>query len=168
MELKDKVNSSPHICGIELDFSGELAPSYTNDFLKFYNSYENGNVFQETYFGKKTVRLKESSFHSREGYGFNQSLSIKFPSNDLNRALRIEMFKKVKFIKIKLSNGTDMVLGRNDYFQNKKPNVKIESDEKMTQIRFSTKSMASLGFLPSEGGAVGFPVDIPIDFINYG
>lgn len=166
MELQEKVKSLPHVCGIELDFDGQLIPSAGEELINFYNSYPSNNEFVKAYFGLKTVRFKESSVDTRSGVYFNQGLVIQFPSNDVNRSSRLDLFKKVKFIKIKLTNNTEMVFGRNDYFQNKKPEVKIESDLNISKVTFSTKSIFPLGFLIVDMGAVGFPVDVPIDFIN--
>lgn len=171
MSLYEKVKSSLHVCGIELDFAGSLTPSSSEEFLNFYNSYENNNIFIDTYFGQKRVRFNETTTDTDPGTVYNQTLTIQFPSNDLNRALRLELFKKVKYIKIKLNNNSEMVMGRNDYYQNKKPSVKISSDLKISKVTFSTRSIAPLSYIQFDNSNfiienLFFPLEMPIDFIN--
>ena len=163
----NKVKTNPIVCGIELDFAGNLVPSAGEEIANFYNSYPSLNEFTQAYFGKKTVSFSEKTSTTLDGLVYNQTLTIQFPSNDVNRAVRLDIFHKVKFIRILLSNDTSIILGRNDYFQNKKPDVKIESDIKMSKVVFDTKSITPAGFLVPDLGAIGFPVDVPIDFFNY-
>ncbi len=169
--LLDKVKELPHVCGIELDLYGSLSPSSSKDFLKFYNSYEYNNAFMAAYFGQKTIRFGEISSDTTAGLIHTQTLTIQFPSNDLNRAARLDIFKKVKFIKIKLNNNTEMVMGRNDYFQNKKPSVKISSNLKTSRVTFQTRSIVALGYVEFDESNFDIenlflPADVPINFIN--
>ena len=171
MSIFQKIKINPQICGIELDFNGELSPENSKATQNFYNSAGVDNNWNTTYFGKKTVSFSETSKTSRAGTSFKQTLKIKFPSNDSSRSDRIALIEKVKFIKLILTNDTNLVLGRNDFFQNKSPEVKISSTEKITTITFTTKSIFSIGFIDALGeDASAFsdllPHDIPITFIN--
>lgn len=172
MAIFDKVKGNPQICGVELDFDGQLTPEKSNAIQNFYNSSSIGAEWNASYFGKTTVSFSETSKNSNAGVSYNQSLSIKFPSNDNSRSERLETFKFVKFVKIKFTNNTQLVIGRNDYFQNTPPTVTINSDNKFSIITFNVVSIFSAGFLTSETGDISdwindlLPHDIPITFIN--
>ena len=172
MELLDKVKVNPEICHISLDFDGGLNADYSKAAQNFYNSKENGNNWNKTHFGKTTVSFQEDSKTSDAGESFTQTLSIKFPSNDDHRSDRIAFFKFVKFIKLDLTNGAQMVLGRNDYFQNKTPKVTTRSTHKFTTVTFVIESIFAAGFVLAGDGSVTdylnelLPHDIPITFIN--
>ncbi len=172
MEILEKVKINPNICGIQLDFAGELSPEHSNTIQNFYNSTGVGNVWNDSYFGKKTVSFRENSKNSKSGISFEQQLVIKFPGNDSSRSDRIAIFTKVKFVKLILSNGTNFVIGRNDFFQNKRPKIKFNSDEKMVSVTFTTKSIFPIGFVDAVDNGSNdpfndlLPHDIPITFIN--
>ena len=171
METLEKVKPIPQICGVELDFNGELIPENSKLTQNFFNSKSSNNNWNDTYFGKKTVSFRETSKKTKPGLSYQQTFKIKFPSNDESRSDRLELFTKVKFIKINFDNDTSAVLGRNDFFQNKLPEVKIESTEKITTVTFTTKSIFSIGFVDAlDANSEWFndllPHDIPITFIN--
>lgn len=169
MELIDKVSVNPIICGIELDFSGQLDPQNATGFQQFYDSKGNLLTWEEIYFGKKTVTFRETSKESKEGTSYTQKLTIKFPSNDKNRSKRIELIKKVKFIKLILDTGEKMVIGRNDFFQNKRPQVIISSNVAQTTVSFTAQSIFPIGFVTEISAdllSTLLPADIPITFIN--
>mgnify|MGYP003627270690 CR=1 FL=1 len=173
MELLEKVKVNPNICGISLDFAGELTPENSQALQNFYNSVASNNVWNDSYFGKKTVSFSEVSKTSRSGIQHTQTLRIKFPSNDARRSDRLQLFTKVKFVKMLLDNGTSLIIGRNDFFQNKRPEVSISSSEKISTITFTTKSIFTTGFYnaTNNGGANDYiddllPHDIPITFLN--
>lgn len=170
MELLNKVTVNPNICGIELDFNGELSPDNSEVLKSFYNSVGSNSVWNNSYFGKKTVRFSETSKKHKAGIYYTQSLMIKVPSNDANRSERLNLFTKTKNIKVNLDNNSSLVLGRNDIFQNKRPNVTVSSSEKMTTLTFATTSIFSAGFYNSDAESNVtndlLPHDIPITFIN--
>ncbi|WP_372744301.1 hypothetical protein [Lutibacter sp.] len=172
MEIIDRVAFNPDVCAVELDFEGKLTPEYAKIAQNFFNSRENGNVWKPTYFGKKTISFSETSKKSTAGTSYNQTITITFPSNDLLRSDRLELFKMVKFIKLVLTNGAKLVIGRNDFFQNSPPKVKTESNLKITTVTFSTESIFHSGFVRNADDDIAdliddlLPHDIPITFIN--
>lgn len=172
MEILEKVKINPQICGIQLDFNGALSPQYAQSLQNFYNSSSSENVWNDAYFGKKRVSFRETSKKSRSGPSYVQTLEIRFPGNDKLRSDRIAFFHKVKYVKLILTNQTIMVLGRNDYFQNKLPEISVTSDEQMTTIKFETQSIFPVGFVDAAPGVSNdffndlLPHDIPITFIN--
>jgi hypothetical protein len=171
MQILEKVTVNPYICGIEFDFTGQLTPLDSAEIQSFFSSKANQLTWKESYFGKKTVSFRETSKPDKKANTvYLQTLKIKFPSNDQNRSDRIYLFSKIKFIRIILNNSASLVIGRNDFFQNKRPVVKITSDEKMTIVTFTTKSIFPTGFAEitdiSEISDQLLPADVPLTFIN--
>lgn len=164
-DILAKVNSVPNICGIELAFTGEMIPSSIEGYQEFYNSIPKSTDFKEMYAGKVSLSFIEESDTSNAGPFWKQKLVFRFPSSDSQRAERMVQMSKVKFIKIKLTNKKNFVIGRNDWVQNAKPKIKVSSNEKLTQIEFETSSIMPTGYTPyvSKGG---LPTFIPINFIN--
>lgn len=161
MELFDRVKVNPNICGVELAFTGELSPSVIPSWQQFHNSVMINTDFEKTYIGLGSVTFGEESQDSNAGTSYKQSVTIQFPSTDAHRAERIALLQTVKFIKLKLTNGTDLVIGRNDVKQNARPKIKIETNIKIAQAKFETVSIFPSGYT-SSFEVYGLPVLIPI------
>lgn len=149
MSIFNKVWDNSNICGIELAFSGELLASNIPDWQPFYNSAIENVDFEKIYFGFATVEFAEESSTNNAGTSYKQKLIIRFPSTDHNRAQRIVLLHRVKFLKIKLSNGKDVVIGRNDYKQNARPKVSVKTNHKTAEAEFETVSIMPSGFVPN-------------------
>jgi hypothetical protein len=149
MELLDRVNINPNICGVELAFNGELTAANIPDWQQFYNSTMIDTDFTKTYIGLGSVSFSEESQESAAGLSFKQSVTIRFPSSDGNRAQRIALISKACFIKLKLSSGRDLVLGRNDYKQNARPKIVIKTNVKTAEAVFETVSIFASGYVAS-------------------
>jgi hypothetical protein len=161
MGLLDKVKVNPNICGVELAFSGDLTAATIADWQQFYNSSMIGTDFTKTHFGLASVAFAEESQESPAGISYKQTISIRFPSTDGNRSERLSLMQRVKFIKLKLTNGLDIVIGRNDFQQNARPRIKIKTNHKTAEIEFETVSIFSVGFVANPL-AYGLPL-IPIN-----
>lgn len=161
MEVLERVYVNPNICGVELAFNGQLLPSSIPGWQQFYNSLMFEMDFSKTYVGLGSVSFGEESGDTPAGPVYKQSVTIRFPSNDGNRAERIALMKKVKFIKLKLTTGKDLVIGRNDYKQNARPKIKIETNIKIAEVKFETISMFPSGFLPMSSSSEIYPL-IPV------
>lgn len=157
----DRVVVNPNICGVEVAFTGELTASNIPDWQQFNNSSMYATDFTKTHIGLGSVAFAEESDHSAAGTSYKQSITIRFPSTDGNRAERIELMQRVKFIKLKLTTGRDIVIGRNDYKQNARPKIKTKTNIKTAEVEFQTVSMFSAGFV-SNPDAYGLPTLIPI------
>ena len=149
MGIFDRVKVNPNICGVEVAFTGELTASSIPDWQQFYNSSMFATDFTKTYVGLGSVSFGEESEYSLAGTSYKQSVTIRFPSNDANRAERIELMQKVKFLKLKLTNGRDIVIGRNDYKQNARPKIKTETNIKTAEVKFQTIAISPAGFVSS-------------------
>jgi hypothetical protein len=161
MGLLDRVTVNPNICGVEIAFTGEVTAANIPDWQPFHNSSMFAVDFGKTYVGLGSVSFTEESEYSLAGTSYKQIITIRFPSNDANRAERIELMHKVKFIKLKLSNGRDLIIGRNDFKQNARPKIKTETNIKTAEAKFQTISISPAGFV-SNPDAYGLPTLIPI------
>ena len=158
-----KVAKTPQICGVYLDFGGSTLPSAIPGYLPFFNTIATNHVFQEAYGGKASLLFSEESVKSNAGYSWKQKFSLRFPATDSERPERLQEFLKVKFVKLKLTNGLFLIIGRNDYNQNKNPDVQINADSKMATIEISCISIVSAGFIPDPQQYV-LPAYIPVTF----
>lgn len=147
MSLHDRVNENPTICGVELGFGGELKPSTVFNFQRFSNSIMVNNNFTETYISLGGVSFGEESDLKPAGFLYKQTVSFRFPATDQFRSERLELMTKVRFLKLKLSNGLDLVIGRNDFNQNARPKISIKSNLKIGEIEFTTVSIFPVGFV---------------------
>ena len=161
MEILDRVAFNPNICGVELAFTGEVTAANIPEWQPFFNSTMFAVDFGKIYVGLGSVSFGEESERSLAGTSYKQSVTIRFPVNDKNRAERIELMHKVKFVKLKLTDGRDLVIGRNDYLQNARPKIKTETNIKTAEAKFQTIAISPAGFV-SEVRSVGVPTLIPI------
>lgn len=165
MLITDRVFANPHICGIQLDVSAQEFAAGNFDIQPFYNTNITEGQFQEVYYSKGSARFSETSSDTPSGMIYTQKVNIKFPSNDANRSQRLEELRRAKFLSIKFSNDQRLILGRNDFFQNTRPNVSIKSGEKVTQVEFTTASIFPSGFFENTA-AYGFVYELPISFLE--
>ena len=147
MELLDRVNINPNICGVELAFSGEITAANIPEWQPFYNSVMDATDFTKTYIGLGSVSFSEESQDGAAGTSYKQSVAIRFPATDGNRAERIALISKARFIKLKLSSGRDLVIGRNDFLQNALPKIVTKTNIKTAEAVFETVSIFPVGYV---------------------
>lgn len=162
-QLLARASTLPTICGIQLAFTGRMNPSDIPGYQAFFNALPVDTDFTDAYFGRGSVAFNEASEESNPGTSYRQQLRISFPGSDGTRADRLALFQNVKFIKILLSNGLHIVIGRNDVEQNARPKIKTETDHRTASVTFETVSVFPSGYTPAPGGLPSF---IPIDFNN--
>ena len=165
MLISERVFSNPHICGIQLDVSGKEFASGTLDDQPFYNTNISQGNFKEVYYSNGSARFLENSSETKDGLLYNQRIELRFPSNDAKRSVRLEELRKVKFLSVKFSNDQIVLFGRNDFFQNTKPTVKVTSTEKSTQVEFRSSSIFPIGFFENTA-AYGFVYELPVSFLE--
>lgn len=149
------------ICGIDIGFQGNAIPSSIAGYQPFYNSILVDYNFQAAYHGVSTVSFTEENVHTTAGYSWKQKLTFRFPTADRDRALRLTEFQKITYAKIKMSSGLHLLLGRNDFEQNKKPAVSISVSGTMAILEISTESVFATGYTPNFD-AYGLPTFVPI------
>ena len=161
MQLLERVKDNPNICAVELGFNGELLASNIPDWQPFFNSSMLAIDFSKTHIGLGSVAFAEESDKSPAGPSYKQSVIIRFPVADKNRSERIALMNQVRFVKLKLTNGLDLVIGRNDFEQNARPRIKIKTNTKTAEAEFTTVSIFPSGFVANPD-AYGLPTLIPI------
>lgn len=165
MNLSEKVPNLKNICGVAIDLSALPVPSYSENSQLFYDSFLLTTQAQSVYYGKRSIKFSEVSKKSRAGIFYETTVEIQFPNSDTERSLRIEEMRKAQYIIVSLSGGGAILVGRNDYFQNTKPAVKIQSDEQLTLVQYTAVSMFPSGFLPQYNAGM-LPHSIPVNLIT--
>jgi hypothetical protein len=161
MELLDRAKINVRICGVELAFNGQLTASSIPEWQPFYNSAMVETDFSKTYVGIASVAFEETSEEIAAGTLYKQKIVFAFPNADGNRSERIALFSRIKFVKLKLSDGRDIVIGRNDYVQNARPRVKIEANIQKGSVSVETVSITPSGFV-ANAQAYQLPSFIPL------
>lgn len=163
MDFAKKVNSVPNICKVYFDFTGKSL-AYNPEGANFQDTLLSNGLVQETYFHKGTIQFAENSTEVPAGTKYDQTLNISFNSSDPQRHERITQMHKVRHIILELTNGERLVIGRNDYFQNRKPKVSTTNNQIKTAVEFYTESI-----IPASkyigNVLVGLPDIIPLTFI---
>lgn len=161
MQILDRVTSNIILCGVELAFNSEVTPSAIAGWQPFCNSTFQDSDFTPTYAGFASINFSEESSESNAGISYKQKVSFRFPNSDKNRSERISLLHKIKYIKLKQTNGLDLVVGRNDFYQNKKPTIKVKNEEQLCLVEIETQSITPSGYTPSYT-TYGLPVLIPV------
>ena len=161
MELLDRAKVNVRICGVELAFNGQLTASSIPDWQQFYNSAMVQADFSKTYVGLASVAFEESSEELSAGTLYKQKVVFSFPNADGNRSERLALLSRIKFVKLKLSDGRDIVIGRNDYKQNARPKIKIEANIQKGSASIETVSITPSGFV-ANASAYQLPSFIPL------
>jgi hypothetical protein len=163
-ELLDKVTDNPFICGIEIAFNGDLLPSDIPELQSFYDSKVIATDFSPAHIGLGSVSFGEESSLGTGGTMWKQSVSIRFPSTDKNRSQRLALVSKARFIKLKLTDGKCLVIGRNDIKQNARPKIQVKTNIKTAEVQFETISIFPVGFV-NGSKVVALPQLIPLILI---
>ena len=131
------------------------------DWQQFYNSAMVQTDFSKTYVGLASVAFEESSEELSAGTLYKQKVVFSFPNADGNRSERLALLSRIKFVKLKLSDGRDIVIGRNDYKQNARPKIKIEANIQKGSASIETVSITPSGFV-ANASAYQLPSFIPL------
>ncbi|SFU48820.1 hypothetical protein SAMN05216480_10520 [Pustulibacterium marinum] len=160
MEILQRVKNTPQFCKVELCFSGDLLPSSIAEWQPFFNSSDNNSIFYKTYGSKSSLSFSEESSETKAGVYYTQTVTFRFPSIDKYRAERIALMQKVKYIKVVLTSGHNIYVGRNDYYQNSKPKCRVQTNQNLAEVTFTSNSITPVGLGPNATG-LGFPYSIP-------
>lgn len=165
MQLLDRVISNINLCGVEIAFNANVIPSAIEGWQPFYNSIFENYDFQKAYASLSSIEFQEESIISKAGTSYNQKITFRFPNSDQYRAERIALLMKAKFIKLKQTNGLDIVIGKNDFNQNAAPKKGIKQNHQLAEFTIESKSMVPSGYTP-KFDAFGLPVLIPLNLIT--
>jgi hypothetical protein len=162
-QILDRVYTNVNACGIEVAFQGVSVPSVIAGWQPFYNETFQAATFQKAYASISSINFQEVSTTVNGNTSYKQKIEFRFPSTDGSRAERIALLQKIKFLKVKLNNGADIVIGRNDVKQNAFPNIKAESTTSFCGITIETQSISPAGFTPNIN-QYALPSFIPLSF----
>jgi len=162
-QLLDKVRTNVNCCGIEVAFSGTSVPSTIAGWQPFFNETFTEADFTKSGASISSIRFSEASGEINGNKFFKQKVVWSFPHNDQYRAERIALLHTLKFIKVKLSNGSDIVIGRNDIAQNSLPNIKSENNQNLCEVTVEVQSISPAGFTPNLN-QYALPSFIPLSF----
>ena len=164
IQLLEKVRSNIFLCGVEISLQGIVVPSNIEGWQPFHNYTFSQADFNKVFSAISSIEFGEESNETNAGTIFKQKVSFRFANNDGNRSLRSLIFTKVKFIKLKQTNGYDIVIGKNDWNQNAKPKVKIKSNQQLTEIEYESLSISPAGYTPNPNAFL-LPGQIPLSLI---
>lgn len=162
-QLLDKVRTNVNCCGIEVAFKGTSVPSTISGWQPFYNETFTDADFQKAGASISSIRFSEASAETNGNKFYKQKVVWSFPHNDPQRAERIALLHKIKFIKVHLSDGGSIVIGRNDVKQNAFPNIKSENNQNLCEVTIEVSSIAPAGFTPNLN-QYALPSFIPLTF----
>lgn len=157
MDIFSKVSNFPFICAIEISLTGEII-SKSDD---FHTSITSGALFLKSHFRKGDIQFSEQSKETDAGILYSQKLRISYNSSDVKRSKRIGLVHAARFVKIELSDGTEYIIGRNDYTQNRPLEVSVKSDLQTSVIEFYAESIVPVTKF-TNNVITGFPGYIPI------
>jgi hypothetical protein len=163
MPTLDRVRTNVNCCGIEVAFNGNTVPSTIEGWQPFYNETFTEADFQKAYSSIASISFFETSATINGNTSYKQKVEFRFPANDQFRAERIALLHTIKFIKVKLNTGKDIVIGRNDVFQNTLPSTKYEGNQQTAAFTLEVQSIAPAGFTPNIN-QYGLPSFIPLSF----
>lgn len=164
-QLLDKVYTNINCCAVEVSFTGVSVPSVLSAWQPFYNETFTNSNFAKAYSSISKINFSEESVINAAGTYFKQKVEIQFPVTDKNRAERIALFHKLKYLKVLLTDGTALVIGRNDVYQNTLPTIKSKSNENLCAIEIETQSIGPAGFTSLISNSP--PIIIPLTMIPY-
>lgn len=155
-----RVSNHPFLCYLTLYFSGSfpMIINFPDEIPKkddrFYKTIHQG-VYDEAdpYFSSGSFNFAETYSESDAGGLYRQQATFRFPSNDVQRAQRIESYRKVKYLGLHLTDGSELIMGRNDIDQNRAPAVQINSGVHLTEVKLTTESIQPVILVrKTEGG----------------
>lgn len=146
--LLSKVKSNINLCKVEISFddSGSTLPYSGNVWQKFYDTLST-SVFYETYTSLVSINYQSEKEETPAGPGYKNKVTFRFPNSDEKRSERIALFEKIKYVKLTQNNGLVLFIGRNDFFQNSPPKIKINDTEQLCTVEITSLSISPVGYM---------------------
>jgi len=150
MDLSIKVqNKKLIICQLILLYNEDIVAMTFDmnvDAQSFYDTKAIALELENAYFSKGSFSFSETSSNTDAGLLFDQKINFSFPSNE-NRAERIDKFRQVRFIILKLNDGRKMILGRNDFNQNARIRPTFDNNLNTTEVYYKFQSIFPASFI---------------------
>lgn len=152
------------VCKVNFYTDGQTASVYvdlnesTTSNQRFYQSLVPATATPIKH-SRSSFSLSQDFEENRAGGNYVQTIQFRFRSNTGEQALESEFLKKVKLIGLELSDGSELIIGRNDVKQNRKPKLTFASDLNFTEVKFVSKSIipASIKNVVQTGYAFSYP-----------
>nr|WP_317631377.1 hypothetical protein [uncultured Flavobacterium sp.] len=160
--LLNRVKSNVNICGLEISFNGEAVASGIENWQEFYNTITTDAEFFKLVINIAAIEFNEVSKESNAGTSYQQTVKFTVRNGDQYRAERMALFKNIKFLKVVLSNNSQILIGRNDYYQKAKPKVKIEANAQLFECTLQNTSIFPSGYTPTLPLNFGLPAQLPL------
>lgn len=163
MQIFDRIYSNVQLCKVEIALQGNLTPTYLQNWQPFYNSIPDGD-YHKIAASISSINFEQSSEDTSAGRLFKQKVIFRFPNSDSKRSERVVILCQTKFVKLVLNDGQEIVVGRNDYFQNTLPKIDTKENQQTCEVTIEAASMMPIGFVPSNN-SFGLPALIPLTLI---
>jgi len=157
--LDKKLSYNPYICEVLLSFDKDLDHVKGAELSQNFFDSLPPDTFEAIYVSRSKTQFRESFQDNRSGGFYSQQVVISMPRSEYDRSTKIKKLISARYVFLKLSNGSVLVIGRNDHKQNKKLNCEYTSNEQLAQFQYTCRSIFSAGFLQLDGA--GFPYQIP-------
>lgn len=141
--LNDKTNVTPFVCGVR--FSEDATTFLGTNPSNFNDTGFIPGATEDIYTSISSLKYVQTSKRTKSGQAFNQKFQFQFPNGDAFIAQRIEDILKARILIIYLTDGSRMLLGRNDYYQNTRPSITTSNNTRITQITFECNSIFPAG-----------------------
>ena len=124
----------------------------------FYKSFIASTPTEKKH-NRASLSFNQDYEETRSGGVYTQSVQFSYPSNTDEHALESEFLKKVKLIGLLLSDGSEIIIGRNDVKQNRKPKLSFSSNLNFTEAKFVSRSIipASIKNVVNTGYTFTYP-----------
>jgi hypothetical protein len=142
----DKLFSNIRLCGVSLFFNNDVLPNVINTSQLFYDSTIT-TIPQKIYTSKSTLAFGQESKPSASGVIYTQKAVFSFPTGDAKVSERIAKLQQIRHIEVELTNGQKYIIGRNDFYQNARPEIEVQNTENTVQVSITSLSMFPIGFL---------------------
>lgn len=157
--LDKKLSYNPYICDVYLSFDKELNHVKGAQISQNFFDSLPPDTFEAIYVSRSKTQFRERFQENKAGGIYEQQVVISMPRSEYDRSQKIKKLISARYVFLKLSNGSVLVVGRNDHKQNKKLNCQYTANQQVAQFQYSCRSIFSAGFLELEGA--GFPYQIP-------
>lgn len=136
---------SKFICSIKLYFDDAQSvpvPLFhpENNLLGMYQTLVKGTT-KKVRQSRVEFSVTENFSENRSGGFYSHRINFKAKNTSKDRAINLQELRKVRFIGLIFSDGTEHVIGNNDRIQNIKPELSHTSNENFTEVSFSCNSL---------------------------
>lgn len=137
--------SNVRLCGVSLFYNNGMLPNVLNSNQLFYDSTISTSP-EKIYTSKSTLALGQESTRSGNGVVYTQKVVFTFPTGDALVSERVAKLQEIKHLEVELNDGKKYIIGRNDYYQNARPEIEVQNTENTIQVSITTVSIFPIGF----------------------